>query len=229
MIPPYLMEVFVRSKAAWGGGAVIICVGIIEHSIGHSLSGIHYAMALMFAVIGAQFWNGLMQFERMRPRFDIRRRDQQFWNLREQRGSFGTGHYFEVFNPSVGQSLECVRAELVSIEPRVIDILPFPLHIRHLPYCTTETFINPQCSREFDLATGPSHHEGSQAVIMIPGIIGGDRGWTNGVPIPFGVYRLGVRVSARNCKPIDLSFEISVDEDKFLRCSECRPSASEVL
>lgn len=61
MIAPYLMEVFVRSKAAWGGGAIIIAVGIIEHAAGRSLSEAHYAMALMLAVIGSQFWHGLLR------------------------------------------------------------------------------------------------------------------------------------------------------------------------
>lgn len=34
IIPAYLLEAFVRSKAAWSGGAVIIAVGITEHATG---------------------------------------------------------------------------------------------------------------------------------------------------------------------------------------------------
>ena len=65
IIRPYLVEVFVRSKAAWGGGAVIIAVGLVEHLSGRSLSRLQYVVALLLAVIGAQFWHGLMQFEKM--------------------------------------------------------------------------------------------------------------------------------------------------------------------
>jgi hypothetical protein len=186
-IGPYTVEVFTRYKAAWGGSStIIVATGIYVAVTGDPLSRSRWLLIFMLAAIFAQFWHGLMQFEKMQPRFEIRRRDQQFWNLKERRGSFGTGHYFEVFNLSISESLECVRAELVSIEPKpnAIDVLPFPLHIRHLPYSIAETFINPRCSREFDLATGPSHHEQLQQVIMIPGIMGGDRGFTNGVPIP---------------------------------------------
>ena len=197
---------------------IIIAVGIFEHSTGRSLSGFQYTVALLLALIGAQFWHGLMQFKKMQPHFEIRPPTQHFWGLPEQRASSGTGWYFEVFNPSVSESLECVRAELISIEPNSVGILPFPLHIRHLSYCIAETFINPGCSRGFDLATGPDHNAVAQPVIVIPGIIGGDRGYvSNGVPLPYGRYRLNVRVSARNCPLRDIPFNLWV-EDNFLRC-----------
>ena len=223
LMPPYLMEVFVRSKIAWGGGLAIIAVGIIEHATGRSLSGFWYTVALLAAVIGAQFWHGLIQFEKMRPRFEVRPLEQHFWGLKE-RGTSGTGYYFEVFNPSVSESLECVRAELISVEPEpssLNGILPFPLHIRHLNYCIAETFINPRCSRRFDFATGPDHNTAPQRLIIIPGIIGGDRGYiANGVQVPFDRYRLRIRVSARHCASKDLSYDLWVDEHDFLRCVE---------
>lgn len=130
------------------------------------------------------------------------------------------------YSTPVSSSLECVRAELVSIDPAVIDILPFPLHIRHINYCIAETFINPGCSRKFDLATGPDHNTVSQPVIVIPCIMGGDRGFVmNGAQIPYGRYRLNVKVSARNCPPVDVSFDLWVDNDNFLRCVEHQTSA----
>jgi hypothetical protein len=214
---------------------VIIAVGIIEHATGHSLSSFWYTVALLVAVIGAQFWHGLMQFEKMRPRFEIRQPQQHFWGKAEQRGSTGTGWYFEVFNPSVSESLECVRGELISMEPEpdsMYGILPFPLHIRHLNYCIAETVINPRCYRRFDLATGPAHNADPQRVIVIPGIIGGDRGYvTNGIQIPFGRYRLHVLISARNRSSVPVSYDLWVEEQEqdlpFLRCVEVRPSVTE--
>lgn len=221
-IPPYLEEAFVRSKAAWGGGAIIILVGVLEHLSGKSLSGTHYLMALLGAVICAQFWHGLIQFEKMRPRFEIRDPEQHFWGMREQRGSTGTGWYFEVFNPSVSESLECVRAELIAIEPNKIGILPFPLHIRSLSYCIPDICINPRSHRGFDLATGPDHNSTPQSVIVIPGIIGGDRGYSaNGCQLPYGEYRLLVRINARHCSPQDVRFRIWVEDD-LLRCERER-------
>jgi hypothetical protein len=232
MIPPYLVEFFMRSKVAWGGGSLVIVAAFIYGLVTeHHFSRHESVFVLMLAVIGAQFWHGLMQFEKMRPRFEIRSPEQHFWNLGEQRGSSGTGWYFEVFNPSVSESLECVRAELISIEPEpnaMYGILPFPLHIRHLNYCIAETFINPRCSRRFDLATGPDHNAVQQSVIVIPGIIGGDRGYVpNGAPIPYGRYILNLRVSARNCRQMDISLDLWVEDD-LLRCVQ-QASAKEFV
>jgi hypothetical protein len=218
-ILPYTWEVITRYKAAWGGSSLVIVAALIYGAVtDHHFSRVEWIFILMLAVIGAQFWHGLMQFEKMQPRFEVRLPKQHFWNLGEQRGSSGTGWYFEVFNPSVSESLECVRSELISIEPSVIGVLPFPLHIRHLNYCIAETFINPGCSRGFDLATGPDHNAVAQRVIVVPGIIGGDRGYaTNGVPIPYDRYRIKVRVSARNCSKQEIPFALWVEDD-LLRC-----------
>jgi hypothetical protein len=195
MVPSYLAEVFVRSKAAWGGGAVIILVGVVEHSTGKSLSGPQYAIALLLAVIGAQFWHG----------------------LEERRGSTGTGYYFTVYNLSDSKPLESVKAELVEMTPDAIGILPAPLHVRHKDYCTSEISINPGASNQFDLATGPDHNPSAQSVMIIPYVMGGDRGYTMGKQVPNDRYRLRVRVSAKNCISQDVHFEVWI-EDNFLRC-----------
>jgi hypothetical protein len=154
---------------------------------------------------------------RLVPRIKIGVPQQHFWGLKEQRGSTGTGYFFGVTNLSEAESLESLRAELISMEPDVIGILPFPLHIRNLDYQTSETSVNPGLTMQFDLATGPDHNAISQAVIMIPGIISGDRGSRNAVPIEYGRYRMTVRVGAMNCPPQDIVFELWI-EDNFLRC-----------
>ncbi len=217
LIPTYLMEVFVRSKAAWGGGAVIIVVAILEHATGTSLPGSWYAVALLLAVIGAQLWHGLVQFERMRARFTISQPKQHFWDLDAKRGSSGTGYYFEVHNLSTSDSLESVEAQLLSVQPEMVRITPFPLHIRHKDYRTVSTSINPGSYEAFDIATGPDHNSVSQPFIVLPGIIGGDRGYSNGVSIPYGRYLLKVRISATNCPPCDVAFNLWVEHD-FLMC-----------
>jgi hypothetical protein len=232
MIRPYLAEAFVRSKAAWGGGAIIIGVGFIEHMAGYSLPRLPYIIAFLSAVIAAQFWHGLIQYEKMRPRFEIRPPKQHFWGDAAHRGSTGTGLYFEVFNPSLSESLECVRVELISIEKQPTSmngLLPFPLHIRHLNYCIAETFINPGCTRGFDFATGPDHNANPQRVIVIPCIMGGDRGFErNGIPVPYDSYCLRIRVSARHCRSMDISIDICV-EDELLRCVKHQISVVEEI
>ena len=206
-----------RSKAAWGGGAVIIAVGLVEHLSGHSLARLQYVVALLLAVIGAQFWHGLMQFEKSQPRIKINPPKQHFWTLNENRGSTGTGWYFEVLNMCAAESLQSVSAKLISLEPDEIRILPLPLHIRHKDWQTVETSINPGSSEQFDIATGPDHNVTSQSRIVIPCIIGGDRGYVNAAPIPAARYRLTIRVTAKNCRPQDLSVDLWI-EDNFLRC-----------
>lgn len=206
-----------RSKAAWGGGAIIITVSVLEHATGRSLSGFQYTVALLLAVIGAQFWHGLMQHEKMRPRIRVGNVQQHFWGLDAGRGSSGTGYYFDVFNCSATESLESVKAELILMEPDLIGILPTPLHLRHKDYLVTEAYINPGSFQQFDLATGPDHNSSPQDCIIVPQVIGGDRGYTYGHRLPSGRYRLTVRVSSKNCPFQDVIFEIWI-EDNFLRC-----------
>ena len=230
-IPPYALEVFTRYKAAWGGSSAVIVGAFIYAAVtGQGFSRSGWLMILMLAIIGAQFWHGLMQFERMQPSIEVHRPEQHFWPLKEQRGSSGTGYYFQISNISSTESIEHVRAELTAIEPEPPSLngfLPFALHIRHLNYCVAETFMNAGCSRAFDLATGPDHNTVSQQTIIIPGIIGGDRGYTAyGIPIPFGRYHMTVRISAQHCAPIDREFDLWTDDDNFLRCVERQPSVT---
>ena len=150
------------------------------------------------------------------PRIRIGHPQQQFWGLEEGRGSSGMGYYFQVSNLSASESLESVKAQLVSMEPDEAKILPLPLHIRHKDWRTVETSINPGSSEHFDIATGPDHNTTSQGMV-IPCIVDGDRGIVNVASIPNARYRLKIRVSARNCPPQDLSLELWV-ENNFLRC-----------
>jgi hypothetical protein len=223
------MEVGVRAKVALGGGsALILLLGLYQGISGKSIPGYLYVVVVIASVVLAQFWHGLVQFEKMRPRFEVRSSEVHFWGLKE-RGTSGAGYYFEVVNPSVSESLECVRAEVVACDPEppsMYGILPFPLHIRHLTYCVTETFIHSGCSRRFDLATGPDHNVSQQQVIIIPGILGGDRGHTLGVPVPFDRYHLTIRISARHCPSVDVTYDLWVDEHDFLRCVEYRTSVA---
>jgi hypothetical protein len=106
LIPPYLMEVFVRSKLALSGGVAIIAVLIVEWVSGQSLQKGWHIAAVVVAVIGAQFWHGLVQFGQTHPPLRIVYPKQQFWNEGERRGSTGMGYYFEVLNPSETESLE---------------------------------------------------------------------------------------------------------------------------
>ena len=225
-ILPYTWEVFTRYKVAWGGASLVIVGAAVYAAVtSHNYSRHEWVFILMLAVIGAQFWHGLMQYERIQPRFEVRPPELHHWGLPENRGSAGIGYFVELFNPSISESMECVRAELISMEPDSTDgLIPFPLHIRHMNYCVAETFINPGCSQKFDLATGPDQSNVSQRVIVIPGIIGGDRGYSNnGVQIPFGPrYHLRVRFSARHCSSIEIGYQLWVDEQGLLRCAQDR-------
>lgn len=232
LIPPYLMEVFVRSKLALSGGVAIIAVLIVEWVSGQSLQKGWHIAAVVVAVIGAQFWHGLVQFGQTHPPLRIVYPKQQFWNEGERRGSTGMGYYFEVLNPSETESLESVRAQLVAIEPPDVGNLPIPLHIRHKSYTPNETEISipPAGVAGFDVVTGPDHNNNSQRQVNIPCVVAGDRGVTMAAPISGARHRLTIRVMAKNYFK-DLEFEVWV-EDNFLRCEprqtyvmeeHCRP------
>jgi hypothetical protein len=218
LIPAYFREVFLRSKAALGGGIIIIAAGAVEHFVGRSLTVSQYIIVVLLAIVGAQFWHGLIQFKRSQPRIQIAAQvSQHFWQLDDGRGSTGTGYYFTVGNGSTLESLESVRAELVGMQPDEIGVLPAPLHIRHKDYRTVETHIGPGGHAQFDLVTGPDHNSSSQEALVIPLVMGGDRGYDCGRQVPYGRYKLSVRISAKNCVPADATFQIWVEND-FLRC-----------
>ena len=117
---------------------------------------------------------------------------------------------------AAAESLESVKAKLLSIDPDEVKVLPLPLHIRHRDWHTTETSINPGSSEGFDIVTGPDHNTTSQG-IMIPCIVEGDRGFVNVAKIPSARYRLRIIITARHCPPEYLNVEVWV-EDNFLRC-----------
>ena len=127
------------------------------------------------------------------------------------------GYYFQVFNLSLSESLESVKAQLISIDPNEVNaLLPLPLHIRHKDWRTVETSINPGASEGFDIATGPGRDTEPQP-IKIPCIMDGDRGIVNAAPIPNARYKIRIRVSAKHCPKQDLDLEVWV-ENNFLRC-----------
>jgi hypothetical protein len=229
MIPPYLAEVFVRSKLALSGGVVIVAVVFIEWVTGQSLPRSWHIAAITVAIIGAQFWHGLAQFGKMHPPFLIVYPKQQFWNETALRGTTGMGYWFDVLNPSETESLESVRAQLVAIEPPDVGNLPIPLHIRHKSYASNETEISvpPNGVAGFDIATGPDHNENSQKQAVIPCVMAGDRGVVKSVPISDNRHRLTIRVTTtRHFK--DIEFEVWVG-DNFLRCEPVQTFVMEVL
>ena len=126
------------------------------------------------------------------------------------------GYYFQVTNLSDAESLESVKAQLISIDPDEVKVLPLPLHIRHKDWRTIEASINPGSSEGFDIVTGPDHNTTSQGVV-IPCIVEGDRGFVNVARIPNARYRLRIMITARNCPPEFLNLELWV-ENNFLRC-----------
>lgn len=215
VVAPYLAEVFVRSKLALSGSLAIILVVLIEWGTGHSLSRNWHIAAIILAVIAAQLWHGLVQFERMHPPFRVIHPKQQFWDEANRKG---LGYYFEVSNPSDTGSLESVRAQLIAIEPADVSNLPIPLHIRHKLYSTSETEISigPRGVVGFDIATGPDHGEICQKQVLIPCVVGGDKGVIMCAQIPHTRHHLTIRVTARNYYR-DIELDVWV-EDNFLRC-----------
>lgn len=168
--------------------------------------------------------------KRLTPRLKIGMPQQHFWGLEENRGSTGTGYYFQVTNLSESDTLESVKAHIISIEPNEIKTLTLPLtmHIKDMDYETAETFLHPKAIVGFDIATGPDHNINSQQPILIPCIVAGDRGITKSVEIPHGRYRVRVMVSAKNCTREDAEFDLWI-ENNFLRCAARRISGEEVL
>jgi hypothetical protein len=146
---------------------VIVGVAIYLAVTGKSFSRSDWVMVFMFAIIGAQFWHGLMQFERIQPRMRIGHPQEQFWGLEEKRGSTGMGYYFLVTNLSVSESLQSVSAHLIAIDPNEVkSVLPLPLHIRHKDWRTVATDISPGASEGFAIATGPGRDTTPQRLVI---------------------------------------------------------------
>ena len=218
-VAPYLKDVFMRSRAALGGGATLmVALAIYQTTAPHPLSPNACVIVILATIIFTQLWHGLTQFRETHPPFRLSYPKQQFWNESEQRGSTGTGYYVEVINSSKTEPLESVKAQLVQIDPPSIGNLPIPLHIRHKPYSPNDTqiLIGPDSKEGFDVATGPDHNEHSQKRVLIPCVVAGDRGVTKAFPISEARHRLTIRVLSKNYSR-DLILEVWA-EDNFLRC-----------
>lgn len=209
------------SKVSLGGGGIIVVGLAIYQSIApqsRQLGPKGCLIAFLSAIIFSQLWHGLTVFRGMHPRFVVRHPKQELWT--GPIPSPGVGYYFEVFNPSKNESLESVKAHLISIDSREINNLPVPLHIRHKLYETTETEVSLAAGDTvgFDLVTGPYNNLGT---VVVPHVVAGATGVTKCSPISGNKCRLTVRVFAKDCPPQDVSFEVWV-EDKFLRCEPCQ-------
>jgi hypothetical protein len=213
----------VRSKLVLGGGGTLIVALAIYQSVAPKpLAPTICIVVFLSAIICAEIWHGLRQFERTHPPFRIGYPRQQFWDESERRGSTGMGYYFEVFNPSTTGSVESVVAQLVAIDPPDVNNLPMPLHVRNKLYATNEITISipPNGVAGFDIVTGPDHNENSQKQVLIPCVVGGDRGIKKAVPISNARHRLTIRIMSQNHFK-DLNLEVWV-EGNFLRCEPCQ-------
>jgi hypothetical protein len=126
----------------------------------------------------------------------------------------GKEYYFDIFNTSETESLANVRAEVAEIVPDAIGYPNAPLHVRNDDYETREFSINPASVRQIDLITGPINHPKSQKLMIIAHTVNKERR-----PIPYGRYRITVRVSARNTPPVTADFEAWIDEEGVLQCT----------
>ena len=82
-----------------------------------------------------------------------------------------------------------------------------PLHIKHESYGVREFSINPGSVKQIDLITGPVNDPKSQQAMTVA------HEYTEQFPIPFGRYRLTVRVSAKNAPPEIAIFEAMIDNN----------------
>jgi hypothetical protein len=126
----------------------------------------------------------------------------------------GKEYYFDIFNSSETESLDNVRVEVAEIIPDAIGYPNAPLHVRNDDYETREFSINPASVRQIDLITGPVNDPKSQRLMIIAHTVNKERR-----PIPYGRYRITVRVSARNMPPVTAVFEAWIDEEKVLQCA----------
>jgi hypothetical protein len=125
----------------------------------------------------------------------------------------GKEYYFDIFNSSEAESLENVRVEVAEIIPDAIGYPNAPLHVRNDDYETREFSINPASVRQIDLITGPVNDPRSQRQMIIAHTVNKERR-----PIPYGRYRITVRVSAKNAPPATAVFEAWIDDDEVLQC-----------
>lgn len=151
---------------------------------------------------------------RLLPKAIIRNLTPRIWPIGQAGVSFtGKEYYFDIYNSSETDPLENVRVEVADMIPDAIGYPNAPLHIRNDDYNTREFSINAGSTRQIDLITGPVDAPNSQEAMIVTHTVNNYRG-----PIPYGRYRINVRVSARNAAPITATFEVWI-EGKELQCA----------
>jgi hypothetical protein len=151
---------------------------------------------------------------RLRPRAVIENLTPRVWP-RGQGGVSVTGkeYYFDIRNLSESESLEGVRVEVAEMIPDAIGYPNAPLHVRNDSYDTREFSINPKSIRQIDLITGPVNAPYSQKSMIVAHTVNDYRN-----KIPYGKYRITVRVSAKNSPPVMTSFVVWIENDE-LQCA----------
>jgi hypothetical protein len=209
----FLKAVSMRFKYLLGGGSLlVVAVGIIEHYVAASISWTIYTWILAAVFFIALVSHGAYLQSRLEPKMQIKQPEKRIWPI-GQHGFTGAEFYFEILNKSESEPLENVRVELISMHPDAIHYLPVPLHIKHDSYEIREFCINAGATRQIDLITGPVNHPKSQRVMVVAHTVNADR-----VNIPYGRYRMTVRVSAKNSAPATAVFEAWIDSLGELAC-----------
>ena len=149
---------------------------------------------------------------KLEPKIEIRNLRCRTWERSETDN--GNECWIEIFNPSMGTSLELVQAEMISIKPDRYGYLPLPLHIKHEPtYKVREFSVNPGSFGMVDIITGPASRASGQQGLIIPHTIGGHD------MMPPGEYVFTIRVSARDVPPAEATYMAWVGkEDGALKC-----------
>ena len=106
---------------------------------------------------------------------------------------------------------------MAGINPRVLEYLPVPLHIKHdnpldSRSFATEFSLAPLGTRHVDLLTGPITAEFPVAFMIEHTVVDVK------VPLQPAKYRLTVEASARDAPPVEAFFEAWIDESGSLQC-----------
>lgn len=209
----YLRGVLVRFKYLLGGGSLLlILTGIIERFTSHSVTWSVYTWLLVACFVVALVTDGVHQYKRLLPRMAVDSLARRVWSP-VRVGFTGVEFYFEVRNLSESDALDGVRVELIDVDPKIIEYLPVPLHIKHDSYEIREFSINAGSTRQIDLVTGPINDPLSQGVMIIAHTVNTER-----QPVPLQEYKLTVRVSAKNAPPVLAYFNAWLDQTGELRC-----------
>jgi len=198
-------------KGRLGGGCLLlIAAGLLERFTSHAVPWAVYIWLLVASFVVALIVHGASQHKRLMPRIVIRNLRHRVWT--RSAGGNGVEYWFEVFNPSSSNSLDLVRAEMVSITPDPYGYLPLPLHVKHDPtYEKREFSVDPGAVGMVDLLTGPADHKSGQKGLIIPHTISKEWG-----QMPPRDYVFTVR--ARDVAPEEARFRAWVGEDGALKC-----------